>query len=215
MTPEALAIIISLLSLCGSGFSLYMAYFKRPDLSAYVGPSIVVIYNDRGLTITVPTTIANQSNQVGVVRRCSLTLNKADSTNDNFYMVWHHFRKISNDGATWIQAETAHALPVIGRSTKTANVEYIWDYRSSPKLSLSSGSYRLRFDFWSEADLPFATVEHDLTVSDEEANRLNESFSQRDSNQSIRRGVVYLSLDSETNKNRVMTKHEMTRLLSD
>lgn len=119
---EHLALLVSLCSFALSGLAIYLAYFRRPELSVHVGPYIVAIYNDKGVTITVSTTISNQANQIGVVRRCSLTLTRHDSRQHNYFMVWDSFRKITDDGATWVQLGTAHAIPVLGRSTKTHNI---------------------------------------------------------------------------------------------
>lgn len=208
-----LALAISLASLILSGLAIYLAYFRKPALSAHVGPYVVAIYNNVGLSITVPTTIANQANQVGVVRRCSLTLTRHDSRHKNHFMVWDSFRRITDDGATWVQAGTAHAIPVLGRSTMTHNIQYIWNYGSSQEFAIAPGQYKLRFDFWTETDKPFSTLVHEMSVSEREAELLAGSMAQRNSQETIRRGVVYLTLDSETNRNRVMTEHEMRKLL--
>ncbi|WP_421705333.1 hypothetical protein [Alloalcanivorax xenomutans] len=210
---ESLALLISLFSFGLSGLAIYLAYFRQPALSAHVGPYIVAIYNNKGLTITVPTTVANQAHQVGVVRRCSLTLTRHDSRQKNYFMVWDSFRKITDDGATWVQVGTAHAIPVLGRSTKTHNIQYVWEYESSPELLLKAGQYDFRFDFWSEQETPFASVSHEMTVSEKDASMLQASLAQRNAQETIRRGVVYLTLDSETNRNRLLTEHEITKLL--
>lgn len=207
------ALVIASLSLIVSAMALYLSFFRRPSLSAHVGPYIVVIYDKKGLSITVPTTVANQANQVGVVRRCSLTFTRADALQQNFYMAWDSFRRITDDGSTWIQSGVAHAIPVLGRSNKTHNIQYIWETGSRPELNIAEGTYHLRFDFWSERATPFTSVVHELRVSAEEARRLNATKVGAAEGGRVNHGVVYLTLDQETMRNRVMTQHEMARLL--
>lgn len=207
------ALIVALLSFVISAVALYLSFFRRPNLSAHIGPYMVAIYDNKGLAITIPTTISNQANQIGVVRRCSLTIAREDARQQNFYMVWDSFRRITDDGATWIQEGVAHAIPVLGRSTKTHNIQYVWEYTSRPELAMIEGTYHLRFDFWSERSRPFASVAHELRISSEEVRRLNATKQGADGGGRIRHGVVYLTLDHETNKNRIMTCHEMERLL--
>ena len=210
---ELAAIGTSVISLLVAGTALYFSFFRRPIISAHVGPYIVVKYDGNGLSITIPSTFANQANQVGVVRRCALTLTHADSKQENFYMAWDSFRKLTSDGATWVQEGMAHAIPVLGRSTQTRNIEYRWENDSSPELKLREGTYRLRFDFWSEQKMPFTTVEHELRLSGCRSAEIEGTRVPRVDEGRTRHGVVYLTLDQEENKNRCMTLSEMERLL--
>ena len=210
---EVAALVLSCLSLGISGIALYFSFFRRPSLSAYVGPYVFAIHKNLGLSITVPTTIANQANQIGVVRRCSLTITRDDSRQQNFNMVWGNFSRLTEDGGMWVQAGVAHSIPVLGRSSQTRNIEYVWEYISRPELKIVEGTYSLRFDFWSEEDTPFSSVAHKLRVTREEADRLEGSNAAGNGGARISIGVVYLTLDQETSRNSVMTQHEMKRLL--
>jgi hypothetical protein len=209
---STISIFVAIISLIVSFTALYLSYLKKPSLSAYAGPPMLACYDNSGLTLTVPVTIANSAPKTGIVRRSSLTIKKEDSKQRNFYLEWNSFRKLTADGSTWVQAGTTHAIPIIGHSTDTKYIKYVWNYSSKPEFRFEEGTYKLRFDFWSDHEKPFETAIHMLTLSTTDVKEIDTSMTKDESGRTNSK-VVYLSLDSDTTKNKVLTDKELKTLL--
>lgn len=198
---------IALFSLAISIIAIYHSIFKKPHLTAHVGPQVVAIYEERDLTITVPVTIANDSPNIGAVERCALTIAPLSKRNQNWHMVWESFRTITADGSTWVQKGVAHSIPVLSRSKSTENIRFKWQGNNTDKLELEEGGYMFRLDFMTSKNAPNLSVKYQLYISKDDASLLVSSRTHDKTR--ISSGVVYLSLDSETRSNKLLTDSEL------
>ncbi|CAH1538780.1 hypothetical protein THZG08_680008 [Vibrio owensii] len=209
---EIFSIIIATVSLLVSIVAIYHSVYKKPDLTAHIGPQIVAIYNSQDLCITVPVTIANSSPNIGTVKRCTLTVTPMNKGNQNWHMTWDSFRTITADGATWVQKGVAHSIPVLSRSKSSENIQFKWSRSNSERLEFVEGGYKFRMDFWTTKNEAHLFVEHDLYISKDDASKL--SATQTSQKGTTNTGVVYLSLDSETSANKLLTDNELKSWLS-
>jgi hypothetical protein len=207
-----LPVIVSGLSLIISFITLYLTRLRNQKLKVFAGPQIIAGYDPKELYFVVPTSVVNASPKVGVILKSSLTIARKDTPQQNFYMAWSAFYEIGKEGTTWIHKESAHAIPVLGYATATRAIKYPWADDASPNLLLRDGVYTFRFDYWSDMKKPFATLQYELLVKKAEADQLSNIRSERGEGKSINK-IVYFVLAEDIERNRLLTEHEVKRLL--
>ena len=207
---EFFTIGIAGISLILSIVTLYISHLKKPDLSASAGPKIVAGAHPGYIHFTIPVSIINSSPSTGVIKQMALTITRRNEPEKNYYLNWHGFYKISDDGSTWIHQDVAHSIAIPGHSTVTKSIDFRWFSNSKPKFQLEEGSYIFRIDLWSNGDKPVATLKHELQISQREAkefqNKIPEEKKQNNN-------IIYLYLDKDIDVNRLLTKHEVKHLL--
>lgn len=201
------------LGLAFSLLTLYLSHLRSATLRLFVGPTFVLGIHPTYQHFTVPISFTNSGAKVGVVRRCALILSRRDNPQENYYMAWNAFYEIadhSGGSRTWVHKDTAHAVPVLSRSTESRSVEFKWR-SDSPPLELTQGLYDVRVDIWGSGSKPSRSVLHELHLSawhEKQIRAMKTGVKQSDVNK-----VLYLTLDNQLDSNRVFTRHELAQLL--
>lgn len=198
-------LLMAILSLLLSFITIYLTFFRPAKLKIYVGPFIIISRQTSYIAFSVPTTIANQSNQTGVIKRCTLVINHIDTPQKNYHMLWSSFRKINSEGSTWIQGDTVSSIAVIAKSTECRNIEYAWDFESTPNFFFKEGTYQLQFFFWSHKAKPIAHLKHEIYITNVYADHFN--------NPTIKGKIIQLPMDNDLNVNEMLTSKQVEKLM--
>lgn len=199
-----ISIIISGISLIVSSLTLYFMFLRPPKLKIFIGPYIIVYRDIFYFSFIVPTAIANHSNQTGVIKRATMIITHKDVPQQNYNMLWSNFRKLNVEGNTWIQGDIVNLIAVIAKSTKSKNIEYQWNFESTPKLFLKAGTYKIHFYFWSDKQTPIAKLEHEIYINEDQERHLNDPGKTGK--------TILLTIDNEQNKNEVLTLSQVKKI---
>lgn len=197
-------ILMAGISLILSIVTIYFTFFRPAKLKIFVGPFIMISRQTSYFAFSIPTTIANQSNQTGVIKRCTLVFTHKDASHENYHMLWSSFRKVNAEGSTWIQGDTVSSIAVISKSTEYRNIEFTWDFVSKHELQFKEGTYQLQFFFWSHKSQPIAHIMHDIFIKAEQANHFN--------NPVMKGKIIQLSMDNDLNVNELLTSKQVDKL---
>ncbi len=100
------SIVISIFSLVVASVTLYLSQFRGPQLSHVAGPTIVTYYgSDGGFGLFLPITFINKSARTGTIIRCGITIFKASSPEERFFMEWYAFSRWEEDRRRWVFEE--------------------------------------------------------------------------------------------------------------
>jgi hypothetical protein len=186
--------------------TIYFTFFRPADLKVFVGPFIIVSRHTSYYAFLVPTTFANQSNQTGVIKRCTLVINHNDTLQKNYHMLWSSFRKLNSEGSKWIQGDTVSSIAVIAKSTENRNIEYTWQIESKPNFNFKEGTYNLQFFFWSNKTKPIAHLKHEIHITNTEADHFN--------NPNMLGKIIQFPIDNDLNVNEILTSKQVESLLT-
>lgn len=200
-----LTLLTAVVSLLLTLITFYYTFFRPAKLTIFVGPFIIISRHTSYFAFLVPTTIANQSNQTGVIKRCTLIVNHKGTPQKNYHMLWRSFRKLNSEGTTWIQNNTVSSIAVIAKSTENRNIEYEWHFEGNPNFHFKEGTYQLQVFFWSHKTKPIAHLKHEIYISDEYANLFN--------NPDFKGKIIHFPLDNEINENEIITAMQVEKLL--
>ena len=192
------------LSLLLSFITIYFTFFRPAKLKIFAGPFIIISRQTSYFAFSIPTTIANQSNQTGLIKRCTLVVTHKETPQQNYHMLWSSFRKLNSDGSTWIQGDTVSSIAVLSKSTENRNIEYAWQFESKPDLNFKEGTYQLQFFFWSHKSKPIAHLKHEIYIKDVHATHFN--------NPSMMGKIIQISMDNDLNVNELLTTIQVDKL---
>jgi hypothetical protein len=199
------SLAISLLSLVVAALTLYLSQFKRATISNVIGPTMVVFYSeDGGFGLFLPVTFLNRSSRTGSILRCALTLFRADSPEQRFFMEWWAFARW--EGQRWGYEEVAHALAVPGNSSTAKIIWFLWRGSSKPEFRLVEGQYVMIFHYWSALSTKPRNEEHQFYVDRSMQSQLD---APREHKSSL---IVDIVLDQQLAPNRTMTSYEAKSL---
>jgi hypothetical protein len=201
-------IIVSLLSLCVAGLTLFMMQFRAPRISVHAGPVIKFYYLvGGGCGLYVPTTFINDAARMGVVFRAALTLMRTDNPQERFFLEWSSFSAYDSRTENWRYDDIAHALAVPGRSAVNKLMWFNWMASSTPALRLREGEYVLTVHYWTRRTGTPSRLSQRLHVSGSVFDELESYRTQGKST------TVEFVLDRQLDRNRLLTPHEARTLL--
>jgi len=206
-----ITIIIAIISLLVSAVTLYLAQLRPSKLISKSGPFIKVYYADYesggSVGLYLPVSIINESARTGTILNAAITLGRKDSPEQSYFMQWREFQKLSIEKNAWVYEEMAHALAIPGTSAINKIIWFMWDAKSQPKLILREGTYIINFYFWDKKDKPPNCETHQFYVDDS-------IYTQLESYRVAKKPTVFdIRLDMEIEQNRLLTEHELRKLL--
>lgn len=203
--------IIAIISLLVAATTLYLTQLRPPKLISQSGPFIKIYYADYetagSFGLYLPVTIINKSARTGTILNAAITLHRKESPEQSYLMQWREFSKLDVERHKWVFDEMAHALAIPGKSTIAKIIWFMWNSESQPKLILREGTYILSFYFWDERDKPPNCETHQLYVSESIYNKLENYRAEK------KLTTVDIRLDIEIEQNRLLTQHEVRKLL--
>lgn len=197
-------VIMACVSLLLSLITIYFTFFRPAKLKIFVGPFIIICRQKTYLNFSIPVTIANQSNQTGVIKRCTLVLTHKDIPQQNYHMTWHSFDKLNPEGTRWVQSDTVSSIPVIAKSTETRNIAFSWFFKSNNELQFKEGVHQLNFYFWSHKSKLITHLNHEIYINADQANHLN--------NPEKEGKIIQISIDNDLNANEILTSKQVEML---
>jgi hypothetical protein len=207
----SLALIISILSLIISFFTLYISHLRNPSIEVHVGPEIRIYHADYdygfSTGIYLPVAFLNKGAKIGAIIKTAISLRREDLPDQTFFMQWREFSKLDSEKSKWINEEVAHPLTLPPKSAVDKIIWYMWYAKSKPQLELVEASYVLTFYFWDKIGHEPKKSEHRFSISKEVATQFVEFRKTR-----IKHTIDIL-LDKELEINRLLTLHEKEKLL--
>jgi len=198
------SLFISGISLVLSTITIYYTLMRPAKLKIFVGPFIIITRHNSYFAFNIPTTIANRSNQTGVIKRATMIITHNDTPQQNYHMLWNSFRKISSDGSTWIQYDTVSSIAIIAKSTENRNIEYQGKFESIPKLCLKKGTYQVRFYYWSNKPRPIVFLKHEIYIDENQETHFG--------NPEMIGKIIQLTVDNDMNMNEILTKNQVEKI---
>lgn len=201
---NTVTLLIASVSLFLSLITTYFTFFRPAKLKIFVGPFIIMSRHEPYFIFSIPTTIANQSNQTGIIKRCTLVVTHNDSPQHNYHMLWRSFQKLNSEGTSWIQGDTVSSIAVIAKSTESRNISFSWQHDSKPEMQIKEGTYQLKFYFWSHKSKPISNLKQEIYINAEQANHFN--------NPDKMNKIIQLSMDNYSNVNELLTSKQVDKL---
>lgn len=201
---NAISLLMASISLILSFITIYFTFLRPAKLKTFVGPFMIISRHKDNFAFSIATTIANHSNQTGVIKRCTLVVTHNDTPQQNYHMLWSFFRKLNTDGSTWIQGDTVSSIAVIAKSTENKNIVFLWRFENKPVFQFKEGTYQLKFHFWSHRSKPIIHLEHEVYINAAQANQLN--------NPNIVDKTIQISMDNDLNENELLTSKQVDKL---
>jgi hypothetical protein len=201
------SVAIALLSFAVSALALFFAQFRPPRISAVIGPTIEVYYPaDGGFGIYVPTTFVNTSPRPGAVQRCGVTIFHKSRPDEQFFMAWRYFTRLSPKLAYELEA-VANALAVSGTSYIAKQLWFTWRSFSVPELVITEGDYTVVFHYWVGAEEKPRNNTHQFHINRDTSAQLDEYRASKTES------TVVLLLDNKIAGNMLMTSKQSKSLL--
>jgi len=207
-----IAIIISILSLVVSIIALYLTQLTPPKIQCNIGPVVTTFIerprdglNSFSTFIFIPTTFINLGSRNGSIFRAAITIHKKGTTYQQFFIQWRDFCSFHKEVGMWGSDEKAHQLSLAGKSTIAKWISFVWD--SEPEFVFDEGVYVINFYYWDRKKGNPRKISHEIIIdknvlSSLEKVRLGES-----------KQLTQIVLDKELDVNKVMTEHEVQKLL--
>jgi hypothetical protein len=204
LSNNSFPLIISLLSLLISIYSIYIQFIEPAKLKTLVGPKILIHKQNTHISILVPVTISNISKQMGEIKRSSLIINPRESPQLNFHIQWDSFKKLNSDGNTWVQENVVSSIAVLGGATVNKNIEFNWVKISEYNSEFKKGHYNLTFLFWSQKSNPISVIRHEIYIDQKTEDYLIDP-------KSIGK-IIELTMDFNQNENEILTLQQVKSL---
>jgi hypothetical protein len=196
------ALFISIISLLVSFVALYVRGLQGATIGFQAGSAVGFCRTDEGFEIYVPASFSNAGQRLGVVTRCALVVLPPGAEANAYYIEWAEFRKHDHAENRWARDEFAGPVTVSGRGSVTKVVYFRW---AKGPVVLPPGEYKLVFCVWlvdSSKPTFTSTLRAQLPASEIAAMDPNRGSP-----------IRFVPLDEHVQRNKVMTKQEITQLL--
>jgi hypothetical protein len=191
--------------------TLYLTQLRGPKILLTVGPHLQLYYTDYddGVStgVYVPATFFNVSARAGVIQKAALELYRKGDDQKRFFMQWRGFSELDPGTNTWKITEMVHALPVLGKSSISKTIWFLWDCVNYEKLTFDEGVYEFALLFWRKPGTKPERESHQLVI---DAIGYKKLSTHRDNK---RNKTVDFMLDREIEFNKILNPHESARLL--
>ena len=139
------------ISITGVGIaitSLYLSNFRRPDISAGLGPDVHLYHpSDGGTAIYLPVVFTNNSPTRGAVLQAYLKISHPNGK--NYYLKWLEEWKISTRQSDYEYISRAKPFTIDGHSSSFKLFWFLRPNDSNPLL-FSKGKYQFTLHLWSK-----------------------------------------------------------------
>ncbi|MDQ0108481.1 hypothetical protein J2T02_003614 [Chitinophaga terrae (ex Kim and Jung 2007)] len=172
------AIVISLLSLLLSLFTLFVNFFLRPIFRYTVHDKIRGCSAGGKIVLLIGFTIDNQGARTGVVKKVTVELGKKEKDSPLHLLQWEYFfadKRVNADGEAHLAMHTtfdrwAEPIIVSGRSATSINIRFI----SKEAVLIPAGNYtcRIKITPLKKREKEFS-ITKELVISPENAQVLN------------------------------------------
>ena len=202
-TPE-ISLIIAICSLLGSGVTLFLTQLRPPKIACIPGSTIGVNHQQTGFSLFMPITFTNTAHQPGLLNRCSLLVKK-DGEPTSYYLEWTEFVKRDDVKKSYSRDDFAGPLQVQGRSSISKFVCFRW--RES-EFNFTQGKYIVEIIAWVEnKDIVYIRQRHEFFLGEKEVGSLAGHKADK------KTAIVWVSIDKQIASNKLLTDHEIKKLL--
>jgi len=204
------ALFISVISLLVSFVALYVRGLQGATIGFQAGSTVGFSRFDDGFEIYMPATFSNAGQRLGVVTRCALVVWAPGMESMAYLIEWNEFRKQdhsdNHSDKRWVRDEFAGPVTVPGRASVTKVIHFRW---AKGRVFLPPGEYKLVVCIWLvDSPRPTFTSTHRAQLPALElAAMVKPDDPDRDW------PIRFVPLDEHLERNKVLTKSEVTQLL--
>ncbi len=164
--------------------TLYLTVLQGPHFTVCFGPKLHLFTpTDGGFAVITDVSFTNTGSRMGVVLSTALTM-KRHPSDETYGVAWDTFRAYrETEGHYELKLEQeAVPIPVLGRSSVTKLVRFLWGADTERPLVLEEGSYQVDLQVWtSGSGKPDVVLTQELEVTHADAEEFRRRAERHDS----------------------------------
>jgi len=208
---DIIAIIISIFSLLVAFAALHFSHLKKAKLKAIIGPQIIVYHADyeykTSTGFIIPISFLNDSPSRGDIIRTSITIQKADKSEEAYYMQGLKFEFLNESNNQWLHECNAHPLVIPPKSGIHKNIWFMWLASNQRKLNFDKGMYLITLYMWNSQSSSPTLVAKEVLITKE----IHEQLVKNKNDKST--SGVSLPIENELENNKLINNQQLERLL--